>query len=63
MTKFVRVYDKNRNVVLLNVENIVVMRQIGSDFNARMKIKDVLGNLYLSLEEPDIFRAKIGVDE
>lgn len=39
------------------------MRQIGSDFNARMKIKDVLGNFYLSLEEPDIFRAKIGADE
>ena len=63
MTNFVRVYDKNRNIVQLSVQHIVVMRPYGDDINLRMMIMDVLGNIYTSLQEPDDFREKIGAEK
>lgn len=63
MAKFVRVFNKDRNVVQLNIDQILFMWPKGSDFTARMIIRDVLGNTYLSLEQPDDFRAKIGAEK
>ena len=65
MAKFVRVRvcKQLNNIVQLNIDHIVVMKPKGSDFTARMIIKDVLGNEYISLETPDDFRVKIGAWE
>lgn len=63
MPNFVRVYDKNRNIVQLSVRHIVVMRPYEEGLQARMMIMDVLGNIYTSLQEPDDFREKIGAEK
>lgn len=66
MAKFIRVRalnSKDEIIVQLNTDHIVVMKPKGSDFTARMIMKDVLGNKYISLETPDDFRAKIGAEE
>ena len=66
MAKFVRVRvlnSKDKSIVQLNIDHIVVMKPKGSDFTARMIMKDVLGNEYVSLETPDDFRVKIGAWE
>ena len=59
MTNFVKVYDKNRHIVRLNVAQIVVMWTYEIGVETRMKMEDTLGNVYTSLQHPDDFEIEL----
>ncbi len=63
MKKFIKVFNINREIVILNVRHIVLIEKYQDCLIERARITDSLGHIYLSLSDMEEFKSILGIED